>query len=374
MKNKMINRHRRFLLKLAALTGLGSLVRTLPIGAAEVEPVSRIAFGSCAFQWVEQPIWGAVNRARPDLFLFLGDAIYGDWHGEKPFVPTHESLLRDWGQLGAKPGFLQLRQTTPVMATWDNHDYGSHNGGAEFSLKEMSKRIFLDFFGEPQDSERRRRAGIYTTKILGPAGKRVQVILLDTRSFKGPFVKDPRSKEEKKAAGLAGSMGNYLPNDDPDVALLGEAQWRWLERQLREPAEIRLIASSTQVVNDQKGMDEWGNYPRERQRLSDLVDSTGANGVLLLSGNAHYTEISRLQGTAYPLLDFTSSGMTHTNEHYAKADNRYRIAGPSAQKNFGLIEIDWSATPSPEITLRAIGDDGQSLFDYRLNLDQLRRE
>jgi alkaline phosphatase D len=156
--------------------------------------------------------------------------------------------------------------------------------------------------------------------------------------------------------------------------LLGEAQWQWLERQLLMPAEVRLIASSTQVVNDEKNMDEWGNYPLERRRLFDLIESTGASGVLLLSGNVHYTEISRLERSTYPLVDFTSSGMTHTNEHYAGAENRYRVAGPSARKNFGLIEIDWAAKPSPKIELQAVGSEGSTLFDYRVHLHQLHIE
>ena len=42
-------------------------------------------------------------------------------------------------------------------------------------------------------------------------------------------------------------------------------------------------------------MDEWSNFPRERQRLFDLIETTKANGVILLSGNVHFTEISRTQ-------------------------------------------------------------------------------
>ena len=152
------------------------------------------------------------------------------------------------------------------MAAWDNHDYGKHSGGAEFELQQVSQQIFLDFFDEPADSERRLSPGIYDAKIIGPVGKRVQIILLDTRCFKGPFIKDTRSKEEKAAAGNVGSMANYIPNTSPEVTLLGETQWDWLEQQLKQPAEIRLVVSSTQVVADQKAMDEWGNYPLERKR------------------------------------------------------------------------------------------------------------
>jgi alkaline phosphatase D len=198
--------------------------RAIAISPASDKVLSRIAFGSCAFQWEEQPIWSVIAERGPDLFLFVGDAIYGDFDGKKPFTPTADTLRRDWSALAAKPEFQEFRAQVPIMATWDNHDYGSHNGGAEFPLKEMTTTAFLDFFEEPPDSVRRNRDGIYTEQTFGEPGKRVQVVLLDTRTFKAPPVRDPRTKEEKKAAGLSGSMGNYVPNADPEVTLLGSEQ------------------------------------------------------------------------------------------------------------------------------------------------------
>jgi alkaline phosphatase D len=355
------------------------LVLVIPIGIADSNwqplptgTIQRIAFGSCAMQFKQQPIWDTISKQQPDLFLFIGDNIYGDFDGKKSFTPTKETLQRDWSMLANEPNFKAFRQQVPVMATWDNHDYGKHNGGAEFELKEMAKTAFLDFFGEPKDSQRRKTPGIYDAKIFGPTGQRVQIILLDTRYFKGPFVKDKRSKEEKKAAGLSGSMGNYVPNKDPDVTLLGKAQWLWLEEQLLKPAEVRFIVSSTQVIPDEKAMDEWGNYPLERQRLFNLIKKTKANGVIILSGNVHFTEISKLGYFPYPLLEFSSSGLTHTNKHYAKAKNTYRIAGPYAEPHFGMIEIDWDAKPSTYINLSVVSLDGGIAFSYSVALSSLR--
>jgi alkaline phosphatase D len=111
--------------------------------------ISRIAFGSCAKQWQHQPIWDAVIAAQPDLFLFLGDAIYADTDGRTAWHVTEKQLAGEWNRLADKPEFQKARAAVPMMATWDNHDYGSHDGGVEFKLKEASKRIFLDFFGEP---------------------------------------------------------------------------------------------------------------------------------------------------------------------------------------------------------------------------------
>lgn len=350
----------------------GTLAASLVAGAGQSlaadRVYSRIAFGSCAQQWSPQPIWDKIAKTRPDLFLFLGDAIYGDWDGKNVFAPTPETLKRDWNRLAAIPEFAKFRSSVPIMAMWDNHDYGKHDGGAEFTLKEKSKKVFLDFFGEPEASARRQRPGIYDAKIFGPAGKRLQIILLDTRTFKSPYVKDSRSKEAKAALNI---RGQYLPNTDPMATLLGKAQWAWLEQELRKPADVRLIASSTQIVADEKAMEEWGNFPLERKRLFDLIARTGAKGVVLLSGNVHYSEISATDEGPYRLHDFTSSGMTHNNPDYAKLRNRHRAKGPFTKYNFGLVEIDWDARPAPAITLKAIGPDGTAAFQKTLSVGDL---
>ena len=70
------------------------------------------------------------------------------------------------------------------MAVWDDHDYGENDAGLEYPQKAESQQIFLDFLNEPGDSVRRKSPGIYDSIILGPDGKRVQFILLDTRYFR----------------------------------------------------------------------------------------------------------------------------------------------------------------------------------------------
>jgi alkaline phosphatase D len=106
----------------------------------------------------------------------------------------------------------------------------------------------------------------------------VQVILLDTRFFRSPL----KPTDQRNAPGRE----RYLPDEDPTKTMLGEAQWAWLADRLREPAEVRLIVSSVQVLAEGHGWERWGNFPRERQRLYDLIRDTGARGVVYLSGDA----------------------------------------------------------------------------------------
>lgn len=196
---------------LAALV-LPGAIRAAGTDVLQRNGIRRIAFGSCAKQWEPQPIWHVVRTQDPDLFLFLGDAIYGDWHGGNVFAPTAASLRTDWAQLASIPEFSRFRDQVPVLATWDNHDYGKHDGGAEFKLKEASKQIFLDFFSEPTGSDRRTRPGIYGAWAFGEPGRRIQIIMLDGRSFKDPYIPDMRTKATKSALGI---RGQYLPNTDP---------------------------------------------------------------------------------------------------------------------------------------------------------------
>ena len=131
--------------------------------------------------------------------------------------------------------------------------------------------------------------GVYHARTFGPAGRRIQVILLDTRYFRGAL-------ERSTARGVPGDGRpvRYSPSHDPMSSMLGDAQWAWLEERLREPAELRLVVSSIQVVAEDHGFEGWSRLPLERERLLALVDETGAEGVLFLSGDRHLAELSIL--------------------------------------------------------------------------------
>lgn len=37
--------------------------------------------------------------------------------------------------LGSQPGYIKLKKTTKILATWDDHDYGANDAGAEYPKK-----------------------------------------------------------------------------------------------------------------------------------------------------------------------------------------------------------------------------------------------
>lgn len=323
--------------------------------AARSEPVSRIHFGSCIDQAKPVPIIKTILDDRPEMFVFLGDNIYAD-------TEDMSEMEAKYAMLKAKAGFSALLAACPIKATWDDHDYGVNDGGAGYSMKKESQKIFMDFWGDADDSERRRHEGIYESSITGPEGKRLQIILLDTRYFRGAL-----KKGERRVG------GPYYPNPDASVPMLGDAQWRWLERQFRKPAELRMVVSSIQFIAEAAGQETWSNLPIERQRMIDLIAKTGASGVLFISGDRHWVELSaQTVGVPYPLYDLTSSSLNKPHARGTPTENRYRVIDKTwHQENFGTITIDWEAG-DPVIELRIQDIENKTRLEKRLRLSELR--
>jgi len=209
-------------------------------------------------------------------------------------------------------------------------------------------------------------------------GKRVQLILLDVRYFRSPLKTGFKPGEPGE-----GYRGKYAPNTDKDATVLGDAQWKWLAEQLKVPAELRLIGSGVQVVPDEHGSEFWGNFPLERKRLFRLIKETGANGVVILSGDRHLSEISRLpadhpNGVGYPLFDICSSSlnapsgnMTKSGVRFANEVNSYRVGLTYFDVNFGTVLIDWEPA-DPVLRLQVREEKGDVVLQQRLTLSQLK--
>ncbi len=323
-----------------ALAATNSAAAEAPVADnASSQALSRIAFGACAKQDKDQPIWDAVLDARPDLFIFLGDNIYAD-------TRDPEVMRAKYAMLAAKSGFQKLRETTPVLAIWDDHDYGEDDAGADYPMKEESRRQFCDFWGESATSVRRTRDGVYASYLFGPRDKRVQIILPDLRWNRTPIrtLDLAGAKYDDWAKGLEKKgeevPGPYARVPDAAATMLGDTQWHWLDAQLGVPADLRIFGSSLQVIADFPGWEGWINYANDHQRLFETIRRRRAGGFVAISGDTHYGEISMLDvNTPYPIWDLTSSGLTEVWP--VTPPNARRVGEVYRERNFGLVEIDW---------------------------------
>jgi alkaline phosphatase D len=324
-----------------------------------VQPeITTIAFGSCGHQNNPQPVLERVADLHPDFFIYLGDNIYSDTY-------SMDTLQMNYNILGAKPEFQKLKAATKIFATWDDHDFGLNDAGRHYPHKEESKKIFLNFFGIP-DSSMLNHPGIYYSKILAGHTRSIQLIMLDMRTFRDKLLSYNGNRDGD--ARFQYEM-DYSPYATGDSTMLGKEQWQWLEQQLEIPADIRIIGSSTQFGITHNGYEAWANFPHEQKKMLELIRKKKVDGVLFISGDVHYAELSKItEPGLYPIYDLTASGITSTWDFATPNDNR--IEGPVMENHFGLIKIDWSK-PDPEIALQIFDVDNKQRISKTITLSEI---
>jgi alkaline phosphatase D len=296
-----------------------------PTAIEETKVLETIAFGSCNRTDLEQNIWPSIRQTNPDLWIWLGDAIYAD-------TENMEKMKRMYEEQKAVQAYTYFVRTTPIIGTWDDHDYGESDGGKNFKAKAEAQQLFLDFLDVPETAEVRQTEGVYQSYLIGEADKTVKIIVLDTRYFRDDLEKDPSGK------------ARYLLNKEGDI--LGEKQWQWLENELAtSTAAFNIICSSIQVLAEEQLFEKWANFPTARQRLLDLIVKTQPQHPIMISGDRHIGEVAKikLDGFEQPIYEITSSGLTHayTKNSATAEPNKYRVGNLINQRHFALLQIDW---------------------------------
>jgi alkaline phosphatase D len=300
--------------------------------------LERIALCACLLDSTNGPILEDITGIyQPQVALWYGDAVYAD--------TTDPAAYRDtWNVLGANPRFQALKALCPQYAVWDDHDYGVNNGYAtNHPTKVEAQQIFQDFWEIPMNSPLRQQEGVYNGFSWGPAGRRVQVLMLDVRYNRSAF-------------GAGGTM-------------LGAAQWEWLSARLDEPAEFRLIVSGVPWIATTE--DEcWSLMPGELTRFYDLIQAKGTGGVVLVSGDDHAGEVCLQPGAfGYDALDLTVAGLDRGE---GDNTNPLRITPRVGDgSKFGFINIEWAA--DPVITLGCqVGGRATPEFEVQRLLSELQ--
>ncbi|TDH70778.1 hypothetical protein CCR75_001207 [Bremia lactucae] len=339
------------------------------------QPLQRVAFGSCNDQSFPQPLWSTIAAHKPELWIWMGDNIYADMKEldephpfsispRKMFVEASaDVLIRRYNKLMANEDYAAFVNRTPIIGIWDDHDYGINDGGKFYSYREQSQQLFLDFIGEPIDSPRRKQEGIYTSYTIGSRDQTIKFILVDNRYNRDNYGADG---------------GKFL----------GETQWHWLENELiTSTAAFNVIVSGVQILpGDRYPFAEcWNRFPKERERFLKLLLSSQAKGIILLSGDVHFSEINQVVCTAgaNTITEITSSGMTHSWMEFHVPSIRYIMAlaftyanlllpwefRPTQKSfyghlNWGSIDFDWNAKPYPVAIVKTRGADDQVKLQF----------
>lgn len=317
-------------------------------------PTLTMALGSCHYvnqagyerstggYGANMHIFTHINARTPDVMLWLGDNVYlrePDWN-------SRSGIFKRYSHTRALPEIQPLLARTAHYATWDDHDYGPNDSDRGWFLKNDARDAFMAFW--PNPSYGRDGQGIYTQFALAD----VDVILLDDRWWRSP---DHRKDEPR--------------------TMLGAEQFSWLIDVLHaSTATFKLIAIGSQVLTDNLRKECYARMPEERQKLLDAITASGVKGVMLLSGDIHASELSKLDrpGT-YPLYEFTCSSLTAgNNKDIDQQSNTYRVPGTTVGiNNFGMITVT-GAAKQRKLILRVIDHEGNERWVRELSETELR--
>ncbi|MGV8946017.1 MAG: alkaline phosphatase D family protein [Lutibacter sp.] len=307
-----------------------------------------IAFGSCDNQTLHNPFWKIIEENKPNVWIWGGDVIYTDTN-------DMEFMKQNYLKQKNNAEYTNFIKKIEVLGTWDDHDFGVNDGGTEYPKKQEAQQLFLDFIDVPKNDERRKQEGVYFAKEYTINNEIIKVILLDTRYFRTALT---TSVEKGK---------RYQPNLYGEGTMLGETQWKWLENLLHNSkATYHIIMSSIQFLSNEHGFEKWGNMPHEVDKLTNLLKSTQAKNAIILSGDRHISEFSKreIEGLTYPLVDFTSSGLTHSYTNFKDEPNKYRLGNVVSKKSFGLLKFDFKTNA---VTMEIRGENNVTYETYTQN-------
>mgnify|MGYP001266502135 FL=1 len=297
----------------------------ISVNLYSTQEILTLGFGSCLHQDRSMAILKTIEKKELDLFMFIGDNVYGDQKdGEL------DKLIRTYKQqYNNLENFLKNVSTEFI---WDDHDFGLNDGGSDYRYKDRAKELFLETWKIPSQDPRRLRDGLYFDKMIEKNGLKVHLIFLDNRTFKSEWkLTDEFNKEGKE---------RYVKDFDPDKTLLGKKQWQWLKDKLNEDSNIKIILSSLQILSLGHGWESWDKLPLERERLFNLIDESNVSNLFILSGDRHRGGFYRFKtNDNNDIFEFTSSSLNLPIPFNTEEKGPLRIGSTYRKANFGVVRI-----------------------------------
>jgi len=287
----------------------------------------RFVFGSCVghFGFEAAPTWNdMVARTNFDLLLMLGDNHYAD--------STNPLRQRSAYYMHRRvPAFQEIGRRTPVYGIWDDHDFARNDSDGTTKGKEVVLQTFKEFWPNPAFGET-NNPGVYFKFTRGD----VDFFMLDGRYYRSP---DRAHNDSRKT-------------------MLGAAQLAWLRRELAaSTATVKFIASGGEWQTHSH-LDSWASFDHERREIWKFIGDNHMAGVILLSGDRHFTAGYQVQKR---FIEVTSGPLGSMNARVRVTPEMF--TGHGAGKMYSLFDVDTSAAP-PVISLE-IYRVGHGLLEQR---------
>ena len=276
----------------------------------------RFAFVSCVgyFGYDSAASWADMAmRTNFDLLLMLGDNHYAN----SPEPDKQRVAFFDQRRSG---GYRDLSSRTPTYAIWDDHDFGPDNSDGTLPGKERALKTFQEHWANPSYGEA-LNPGVYFKLSRGA----IDFFMLDDRFHRSP----------NRATNLA------------EKTMLGAAQLAWLKRELlASQAPVKILAAGGEW--ESHGTDDsWTSFQRERDDIFKFIEDHAISGVILISGDRHFTAAYQVQGK---WIEVTTGPVGSQNSDSKNLPEMFLNCGATKNKMYTVFDIDTGSSP-PAVTL-----------------------
>jgi hypothetical protein len=223
----------------------------------------NIALMSCASDRhlkEQEKIWARVPETLPDIIFFNGDTVYANsrWQSVTRAAERPERALQRYVETWEAVDLYALDPLIPVLANWDDHDYGMNNGDATHPWRAEMQNIFRTFYPVPDSPLVSKGPGVsFRAHLFGR-----DFHFLDNRSF-----------------------------FEPDKTRWGQLQEAWFEDDFTSRSHPAWILSGVCFMKHSRVIDSV--QKTAPQSFANLQRTLRAKGkpFLLCSGDIHASQV-----------------------------------------------------------------------------------
>ena len=228
-------------------------------------------------------------------------------------------------------GFRDVTGRTPTLGIWDDHDFGPNNSDRTAEGRMESLATFQSMWANPSYGEP-GHPGIYHHFQHGD----IAFFMLDDRFYRSPNRSEDRG----------------------DKTMLGERQWAWLKAGLKQStAKLKFIASGSEWQKHGH-VDSWTSFRREQRAFFEWIDQEGIEGVILLSGDRHFTGGYQINQR---VMEITSGPLGSNN--YPTPNLPEMFLNHGVGKLYCVFDVD-TRSEVPQVILE-VHRAGEGLIDRR---------
>jgi alkaline phosphatase D len=264
----------------------------------------KLSFASCANDHVNRDdIWHQFEKQNPDMIFFLGDSVYADQLSMIDILQADpQQLWNRFVETRNRVAFYFQKKLKPVLATWDDHDFGGNNANSTYMYKEESRQVFETFFAQAARPALLTGPGV--AKRLSAFG--ADFFLFDDRTFRGEW-------------------------NTPNSRMFGDAQETWFFDNVGAKPTWLMNGSVYYGAYTEKDSFE-GQYSDDFVRWIERLKKT--EGLFCFaSGDVHFSEIMDIEAEqlGYPTFEMVSSSI----HSFAFPGHQWRFSNPRRRHSCG---------------------------------------